>query len=63
MRAQLPILPMVRRRRPANKLFETGRFDATETMHRRFTRQFFIDELTDRLEYILTNEDNKRELN
>jgi uncharacterized protein len=30
---------------PANKLFETGRFDATETMHCRLTRQVVIDEV------------------
>jgi uncharacterized protein len=30
---------------PANKLFETGRFDATETMHCRLTRQMMIDEV------------------
>jgi uncharacterized protein len=29
---------------PANKLFETGRFDATETMHCRLTRQVIFDE-------------------
>jgi uncharacterized protein len=29
---------------PANKLFETGRFDATETMHCRLTRQVILDE-------------------
>ena len=29
---------------PANKLFETGRFDATETMHCRLTRQAVLDE-------------------
>ena len=28
---------------PANKLFETGRFDATETMHCRLTRQAVLD--------------------
>jgi uncharacterized protein len=30
---------------PANKLFETGRFDATETMHCRLTRQAVLDEV------------------
>jgi uncharacterized protein len=30
---------------PANKLFETGRFDATETMHCRLTRQVMLDEV------------------
>lgn len=29
---------------PANKLFETGRFDATETMHCRLTRQVVLEE-------------------
>jgi uncharacterized protein len=29
----------------ANKLFETGRFDATETMHCRLTRQAVLDEV------------------
>jgi uncharacterized protein len=29
----------------ANKLFETGRFDATETMHCRLTRQMVLDEV------------------
>jgi uncharacterized protein len=30
---------------PANKLFETGRFDATETMHCRLTCQAMLDEV------------------
>jgi uncharacterized protein len=30
---------------PANKLFETGRFDATETMRYRLTRQVVLDEV------------------
>lgn len=30
---------------PANKLFETGRFDATQTMHCRLTRQIMLDEV------------------
>jgi radical SAM protein with 4Fe4S-binding SPASM domain len=30
---------------PANKLFETGRFDATETMHCRLVRQVMLDEV------------------
>jgi len=30
---------------PANKLFETERFDATETMHCRLTRQVVLDEV------------------
>jgi uncharacterized protein len=29
----------------ANKLFETGRFDTTETMHCRLTRQVVLDEV------------------
>lgn len=29
---------------PANKLFETGRFDATETMHCRLTRQVVLEQ-------------------
>jgi uncharacterized protein len=35
---------------PANKLFETGRFDATETMHCRLTRQVVLDEVIASLE-------------
>lgn len=35
---------------PANKLFETGRFDATETMHCRLTRQAMLDETIAHLE-------------
>jgi uncharacterized protein len=35
---------------PANKLFETGRFDATETMHCRLTRQVLFDEVITGLE-------------
>jgi uncharacterized protein len=35
---------------PANKLFETGRFDATETMHCRLTRQVVLDEVVAGLE-------------
>jgi uncharacterized protein len=35
---------------PANKLFETERFDATETMHCRLTRQVVIDEVIAGLE-------------
>jgi uncharacterized protein len=30
---------------PANKLFETGRFDVTKTMHCRLTRQILLDEM------------------
>jgi len=30
---------------PSNKLFETGRFDTTETMHCRLTRQIMLDEV------------------
>jgi uncharacterized protein len=35
---------------PANKLFETGRFDTTETMHCRLTRQVMLDEVVAGLE-------------
>jgi uncharacterized protein len=35
---------------PANKLFEMGRFDATETMHCRLTRQALLDETIAHLE-------------
>jgi uncharacterized protein len=35
---------------PANKLFETGRFDATETMHCRLTRQIVLDEVLTQVE-------------
>jgi uncharacterized protein len=35
---------------PANKLFETGRFDSTETMHCRLTRQVVLDEVVAGLE-------------
>jgi uncharacterized protein len=35
---------------PANKLFETGRFDATETMHCRLTCQAVLDEVLAGLE-------------
>ncbi len=35
---------------PANKLFETGRFDATETMHCRLTRQAVLDDVLGRVE-------------
>jgi uncharacterized protein len=35
---------------PANKLFETGRFDATETMHCRLTRQVVLDEVVTGIE-------------
>jgi uncharacterized protein len=35
---------------PANKLFETGRFDSTETMHCRLTRQVILDEVLAGLE-------------
>ncbi len=37
---------------PANKLFETGRFDATETMHCRLTRQVVLDEVLAGIETI-----------
>jgi uncharacterized protein len=35
---------------PVNKLFETGRFDTTETMHCRLTRQIVIDEVLECIE-------------
>jgi len=35
---------------PANKLFETGRFDTTETLHCRLTRQVVLDEVIAGLE-------------
>lgn len=35
---------------PANKLFETGRFDATETMHCRLIRQAMLDEVLTQIE-------------
>ncbi|MCW8085266.1 cyclophane-forming radical SAM/SPASM peptide maturase GrrM/OscB [Sabulicella glaciei] len=35
---------------PANKLFETGRFDATETMHCRLIRQAVLDEVLTQVE-------------
>ncbi len=35
---------------PANKLFETGRFSATETLHCRLTRQVAFDEVVANLE-------------
>ncbi len=35
---------------PANKLFETGRFDTTQTMHCRLTRQAMLDETIAHLE-------------
>jgi len=35
---------------PANKLFETGRFDTTETMHCRLMRQVMLDEVMAGLE-------------
>jgi uncharacterized protein len=37
---------------PANKLFETGRFDATETMHCRLTRQSVFDEVVAGMEML-----------
>jgi uncharacterized protein len=36
---------------PANKLFETGSFAATETMHCRLTRQAVLDEVLDGVEH------------
>jgi uncharacterized protein len=38
---------------PANKLFETGMFDAVETMHCRLTRQAIFDDVIERLEACL----------
>ena len=38
---------------PANKLFETGRFDVAETMHCRLTRQIVFDEALSSLERVL----------
>jgi uncharacterized protein len=38
---------------PANKLFETGRFDVSETMHCRFTRQVVFDEALASLEQMI----------
>jgi uncharacterized protein len=35
---------------PVNKLFETGAFDTTETMHCRLTRQIMLDEVLAGLE-------------
>jgi uncharacterized protein len=35
---------------PANKLFETGSFDATQTMHCRMTRKILLDELLAEIE-------------
>ena len=35
---------------PANKLFETGRFDATETMHCRLIQQAMLDEVLTQIE-------------
>ena len=35
---------------PANKLFETGRFEATETLHCRLTRKAVFDVVLDALE-------------
>jgi uncharacterized protein len=40
---------------PANKLFETGRFDATETMYCRLSRQVVIDEAVGIIEARLGN--------
>jgi uncharacterized protein len=37
---------------PANKLFETGRFDSTETMHCRLTRKIIFDEVLQGLEHL-----------
>jgi uncharacterized protein len=40
---------------PANKLFETGRFDIAETMHCRLTRQIVFDEALLSLERMLSH--------
>ncbi|WP_160195404.1 cyclophane-forming radical SAM/SPASM peptide maturase GrrM/OscB [Microvirga sp. BSC39] len=42
---------------PANKLFETGGFDTTETMHCRLTRKILLDELLALIETHLTPPD------
>ena len=43
---------------PANKLFETGRFDTTETMHCRLTRQVVLDEVIEGIQARM----NRREM-
>jgi uncharacterized protein len=35
---------------PANKIFETSRFDTTETMHCRLTQQLLLDEVISKLD-------------
>jgi uncharacterized protein len=45
---------------PVNKLFETGRFDATETMHCRLTRQVVLDEVIACIEAHAGRPDNDR---
>jgi uncharacterized protein len=46
---------------PANKLYETGRFDVTETMHCRLTRQIVLDEVLNRLEARITCTNKEKE--
>jgi uncharacterized protein len=41
---------------PANKLFETGRFDAVETMHCRLTRKVILDEALQGFERLFPGE-------
>lgn len=41
---------------PANKLFETGKFDTTETMHCRMTRQIVIEETLAGLEACISSQ-------
>jgi uncharacterized protein len=45
---------------PANKLFETGRFDATETMHCRLTRQVVLDETIAEIEARMRGPQSRR---
>ena len=45
---------------PANKLFETGRFDATETMHCRLTRQVVLDETIAEIEARMRGPERRR---
>jgi uncharacterized protein len=47
---------------PANKLFETGRFDASETMHCRMTRQIVLEEALAGLEARRTFRDSSPSL-
>jgi uncharacterized protein len=45
---------------PANKLFETGRFDATETMHCRLTRQVVLNETIAEIEARMRGPQSRR---